>query len=73
MDHRKDLFHRGHNPSHLTLYADVLKIKTIPNSYEKKFKNSISLLFTNLQIHFWLLCSLDILAAGWPDYGFVIF
>ena len=26
----------------------------------------------NLQIHFWLLCSLDVLAAGWPDYGFII-
>ena len=25
----KDLFDRGHNPSHLTLYPDVLKIKTI--------------------------------------------
>ena len=25
----KDMFDRGHNPSHLTLYPDVLKIKTI--------------------------------------------
>ena len=25
----KDLFDRGHNPSHSTLYPDVLKIKTI--------------------------------------------
>ena len=25
----KDLFDRGHNPSHSTLYLDVLKIKTI--------------------------------------------
>ena len=24
-----------------------------------------------LQIHFWLLCSLDVLTAGLPDYGFV--
>ena len=42
------------------------------NCYETKiFKNAICLLFTNLQIHFWLLCGLDVLAAGWPDYGFV--
>ena len=25
----KDLFYRTHNPSHLTLYPDVLKLKTI--------------------------------------------
>ena len=25
----KDLFNRSHNPSHSTLYPDVLKIKTI--------------------------------------------
>ena len=25
----KDLFDRSHNPSHLTMYPDVLKIKTI--------------------------------------------
>ena len=24
-----------------------------------------------LQIHFWQLCGLDFLSAGWPDYGFV--
>ena len=24
-----------------------------------------------LQIHFMLLCGLDILEVGWPDYGFV--
>ena len=24
-----------------------------------------------LQIHFWLLCGLDVLAVGLPDYGFV--
>ena len=35
------------------------------------FKNAICLLITNLQIHFWLLCGLDILEAGGPDYGFV--
>ena len=34
--------------------------------------NAICLLFTNLQIHFWLLCGLD-MTAGWPDCGFVNF
>ena len=66
----KDWFDWDHNLSHLTLYPDVLKKNN--NCCETKiFKNAISLLFTNLQIHFWLLCGLDILAAGWPDYGFV--
>ena len=37
----------------------------------KLYKNAICLLFTSLQIHFWQLCSLDVLAAGLPDYGFV--
>ena len=42
------------------------------NCWETKlFKNTICLLFTNLQIHFWQLFSLDVLAAGLPDYGFV--
>ena len=27
--------------------------------------------YTNLHIHFWQLCSLDVVAAGLPDYGFV--
>ena len=53
-----------------TVYPDVSKIKTIivVNFF---CKNAICLLFTNLQIHFLLLCGLDILGAGSPDYGFV--
>ena len=42
-------------------------------------KNAISLFRVSrfgtplfLQIHFWLLCRLDVLTAGCPDYGFVI-
>ena len=42
------------------------------NCWETKlYKNAIGLLFTSLQIHFWQLCSLDVVAAGLPDYGFV--
>ena len=38
-------------------------------------KNAIYLLITNLQIHFWLFYSLDVLAAGpgWPDNKQVAF
>ena len=35
-------------------------------------ENNYCLLFTSFLIHFWQLCSLDILAAGLPDYGVVI-
>ena len=42
------------------------------NCCETNFcKNAICLLSTNLQIHIWLLCSLDTLTSGWPDHGFV--
>ena len=46
----KDLFDREHNPSHSTLYPDVLNIKTIIvlNFF---FKNAIYLLIINLQIN----------------------
>ena len=66
----KDLFHRWQNVSNLTLYPDVLKIKT--NCCETKFyKNAICLLFTNFQIH-----HLATLLPGRPSnrvarYGFV--
>ena len=33
-------------------------------------KNAICLLITNLQIQFWQLCGLDVLAAEWQDYCF---
>ena len=43
------------------------------NCWETKlYKNDVCLLFTSLQIHFWQLYNLDILAAGLPYYGFVI-
>ena len=64
----KDLFDRRIYPSHLTLHADVLKIKTII-VVNQKFAKMPFVYY--LQIHFWLLCSLDVLAAGWPDYGFI--
>ena len=57
----KDLFDWGHNSSHLTLYPDVLKIKTIIVVLQKISKMPF---VYYLQIHFWLLCSLDVLAAG---------
>ena len=58
----KDMFDREHNPSHSTLYADVLKIHKYNNCCEIFFfKDAI---FYYLQIHFWLLCGLDVLAAG---------
>ena len=48
----KDLIDRSHNTSHLTLYPDVLKIKTIivvkPIFAKMPF---VFLLITNLQIH----------------------
>ena len=43
----KDLFDRTHNPSHLTLYTDVLKIKTIIVVKKNWPKNVICLLITN--------------------------
>ena len=64
----KDLLAREHNPSHSTLYPDILKTKTTTLVKQKFAKMSF---VYYLQINFWLLCSLDVLAAGWPDYGFV--
>ena len=64
----KDLFDRDHNPSHFTMYPDVLKIKTIIVAKQKFAK--IPFVYY-LQIHFWLLCGLDVLTAVWPDNGFV--
>ena len=65
-----DLFDWSHNPLHLTLYPDVLKIKKTIIFLKIKFAKMPFV--SKLQIHFWLLCGLDILAAEWPDYGFVI-
>ena len=65
----KDWFDWDHNPSHLTLYPDVLKVKTIIFG-EIVFPKMLLVyfVFTNLQIH-----HLATLLAGCPDYGFVNF
>ena len=55
----KDMFERTHIPSHLTLHPDVLKIKTIIVLKQKISKMPF---VYYLQIHFWLLCSLEVLA-----------
>ena len=46
----KDLFDRTHNPLHLTLYPDVLKMETIIaviQKFAKMCKNAICFLFKN--------------------------
>ena len=62
----KDLFDQSHNPSHSTLYPDVLKIKTI--IVEKQ--NFTKMLFVYfLQVY----KSISDNSAAWTswDYGFV--
>ena len=57
----KDWLDWDHNMSHLTLYPDVLEIKTIIDVKQKFAK--IPFVYY-LQIHFWLLFGLDFLVAG---------
>ena len=59
------MFDRDHNPSHLTLYPDILKINKII-VVKQKFAKMPFVYY--LQIHFGYSA-----AAGWPDYRFVKF
>ena len=68
----KDLFDREHNPSHSSLCPDVLKIKTII-VVNKKFAKMPFVYYLQIykSISGYSIYGLDVLAAGWPDYGWV--
>ena len=64
----KDMFDRRHNPSHLTLYPDFLKIKTIIVVKQKFAKIPFVYYLQIYKSISGVLCSL---AAEWPDYRLV--
>ena len=59
----KDLFDWRHNPSHLTLYPDVLKIKTYNCCKTIFCRNAICLINTNYKSMIWPPWCQDVQAA----------